>query len=109
MCDALTQNTSLSPRYYRIVINFLLLSALANENDKKGHVLLFGFCLHLSFSLIFGNRRETPSPLYQREMSRNGLKPAVSLAQLCDLSDPDEAPSSHRLIAQWESIIQQNQ
>lgn len=52
--------------------------------------------------------RESPSPLYHREMSRNGLKPAVSLAQLCDV-DPDEAPSSHRLIAQWESIIQQNQ
>lgn len=52
--------------------------------------------------------RETPSPLFQREISRSGLKPAVSLAQLCDV-DPDEAPSSHRLIARWESIIQQNQ
>jgi len=42
------------------------------------------------------------------QSSRNDtLKPAVSLAQLCDL-DPQEAPSSHRLIAQWESLIQQN-
>ncbi|XP_055312769.1 uncharacterized protein LOC129574595 [Sitodiplosis mosellana] len=66
LCDALTQNTSLSPR-------------------------------------------ESPSPLYyQREMSRSVLKPAVSLAQLCDV-DPSETPSSHRLIAQWESIIQKNQ
>ncbi|XP_068158046.1 protein kinase 3 [Drosophila tropicalis] len=36
-----------------------------------------------------------------------GLRPAMSLAQLCDLT-PEEAPSSHRLIAQWESLIKKN-
>lgn len=35
------------------------------------------------------------------------MRPAVSLAQLCDL-DPEEAPSSHELIAKWESLIQRN-
>lgn len=38
----------------------------------------------------------------------SSMRPAVSLAQLCDV-DPDEAPSSHRLIAQWENIIQKQQ
>ncbi|XP_017138555.1 rho GTPase-activating protein gacZ [Drosophila miranda] len=36
-----------------------------------------------------------------------GMRPAMSLAQLCDLT-PEEAPSSHRLIAQWESLIKKN-
>lgn len=36
------------------------------------------------------------------------LRPAVSLAQLCDL-DESETPSSHKLIERWESIIQENQ
>lgn len=52
--------------------------------------------------------RETPSPQFHQAAGRPALKPAVSLAQLCDV-DPDETPSSHRLIAQWENIIQQNQ
>ncbi|CAH2041783.1 unnamed protein product, partial [Iphiclides podalirius] len=39
------------------------------------------------------------------------LKPAKSLAELCELAPGQEflAPSSTRLIAQWESIIQQKQ
>lgn len=37
----------------------------------------------------------------------SGMRPAMSLAQLCDLT-PEEAPSSHRLIAQWESLIKKN-
>ncbi|KAH8368423.1 hypothetical protein KR084_011392, partial [Drosophila pseudotakahashii] len=37
----------------------------------------------------------------------NGLRPAMSLAQLCDLT-PEEAPSSRGLIAQWESLIKKN-
>lgn len=43
--------------------------------------------------------------------SLGSLKPAKSLAQLCDLEPGQEflAPSSTRLIAQWESIIQQKQ
>lgn len=43
--------------------------------------------------------------------SLGSLKPAKSLAQLCELSPGQEflAPSSTRLIAQWESIIQQKQ
>uniref|UniRef100_A0A182RXS9 A-kinase anchor protein 2 C-terminal domain-containing protein n=1 Tax=Anopheles funestus TaxID=62324 RepID=A0A182RXS9_ANOFN len=57
--------------------------------------------------------RETPSPLFEsRSRMGNGcgggMRPAMSLAQLCDL-DPQEAPSSHKLIAQWESLIQQKQ
>uniref|UniRef100_A0A1A9VZ78 A-kinase anchor protein 2 C-terminal domain-containing protein n=1 Tax=Glossina brevipalpis TaxID=37001 RepID=A0A1A9VZ78_9MUSC len=43
----------------------------------------------------------------QRVRSINGMRPAMSLAQLCDLN-PEEAPSSRGLIAQWESLIQQN-
>lgn len=43
--------------------------------------------------------------------SLGSLKPAKSLAELCDLGPGQEflAPSSTRLIAQWESIIQQKQ
>lgn len=39
--------------------------------------------------------------------SNSGMRPAMSLAELCDLT-PEEAPSSHRLIAQWESLIKKN-
>ncbi|KAH8396036.1 hypothetical protein KR222_002269, partial [Zaprionus bogoriensis] len=39
--------------------------------------------------------------------SSSGMRPAMSLAELCDLT-PEEAPSSHRLIAQWESLIKKN-
>uniref|UniRef100_A0A182Y9M1 A-kinase anchor protein 2 C-terminal domain-containing protein n=1 Tax=Anopheles stephensi TaxID=30069 RepID=A0A182Y9M1_ANOST len=57
--------------------------------------------------------RETPSPLFESRTRLGngcggGMRPAMSLAQLCDL-DPQEAPSSHKLIAQWESLIQQKQ
>lgn len=43
--------------------------------------------------------------------SLGSLKPAKSLAELCTLAPGEEflAPSSTRLIAQWESIIQQKQ
>lgn len=43
--------------------------------------------------------------------SLGSLKPAKSLAELCELGPGQEylAPSSTRLIAQWESIIQQKQ
>lgn len=43
--------------------------------------------------------------------SLGSLKPAKSLAELCELAPGQEflAPSSTRLIAQWESIIQQKQ
>lgn len=54
--------------------------------------------------------RTTPSPDLDRKMHQSqlsGIRPAVSLAQLCDL-DPEKAPSSHRLIAKWESMIQRN-
>lgn len=57
--------------------------------------------------------RETPSPQFDNRLGRNGnggggMRPAMSLAQLCDL-DPEEAPSSHKLIAKWENLIQQKQ
>lgn len=42
---------------------------------------------------------------------RNGnyMKPAVSLAVLCDLDSESEAPSSHKLIERFENIIRENQ
>lgn len=52
--------------------------------------------------------RETPSPQFENRQRGSGLRPAMSLAQLCDL-DPEVAPSSHKLIAQWENLIQQKQ
>lgn len=57
--------------------------------------------------------RETPSPQFDNRLGRSGnggggMRPAMSLAQLCDL-DPEEAPSSHKLIAKWENLIQQKQ
>lgn len=56
--------------------------------------------------------RETPSPQFDSRPGRGGtgggMRPAMSLAQLCDL-DPEEAPSSHKLIAKWEHLIQQKQ
>ncbi|XP_013191553.1 uncharacterized protein LOC106135730 [Amyelois transitella] len=54
----------------------------------------------------------SPSPRNSSgQDSLGSLKPAKSLAQLCDLEPGQEflAPSSTRLIAQWESIIQQKQ
>lgn len=55
--------------------------------------------------------RATPSPDFEGKHLYNrggGMRPAMSLAQLCDL-DPQETPSSsHQLIAKWESLIQQN-
>lgn len=39
----------------------------------------------------------------------NYMKPAVSLAKLCDLDSESEAPSSHKLIERFESIIRENQ
>lgn len=52
--------------------------------------------------------RATPSPDF--DVKKNGsctMRPAMSLAQLCDLP-PEEAPSSHRLIVEWENRIQMN-
>lgn len=63
---------------------------------------------------IFGRETPSPQPFIHREGTSGGgnsvssMRPAVSLAQLCDV-DPEEAPSSHRLIAQWENIIQKQQ
>ncbi|XP_068627935.1 uncharacterized protein mdu [Battus philenor] len=54
----------------------------------------------------------SPSPrLSSGNDSLGSLKPAKSLAELCELAPGQEflAPSSTRLIAQWESIIQQKQ
>jgi hypothetical protein len=55
----------------------------------------------------------SPSPTDDRPVPhpRNGnfMRPAVSLAALCDLEDESEAPSSHKLIERFESIIRENQ
>lgn len=58
------------------------------------------------------SRSVSPMPDFDKQQARSagasgGLRPAVSLAQLCDLT-PEEAPSSRGLIAQWENLIQQN-
>jgi hypothetical protein len=73
--------------------------------------------------------RETPSPQFEKLNNRynakiqnkivtspspqlrsgSGMKPAVSLAQLVDDLDPKEAPSSHKLIERWETLIQEKQ
>ncbi|GAB0086947.1 uncharacterized protein DMENIID0001_011780 [Sergentomyia squamirostris] len=47
--------------------------------------------------------RNTPSPKLDIH-SHSKLRPAISLAQLCDV-DPTEAPSAPCLIAQWEDFI----
>lgn len=62
----------------------------------------------LGFENIFS---DSPSPQFNRHGGGGGgggMRPALSLAQLCNV-EPDEAPSSHRLIAQWENLIQQQQ
>ncbi|CAK1583132.1 unnamed protein product [Parnassius mnemosyne] len=54
----------------------------------------------------------SPSPRFSSgNDSLGSLKPAKSLAELCELAPGQEflAPSSTRLIAQWESMIQQKQ
>ncbi|XP_052750368.1 uncharacterized protein LOC113513598 [Galleria mellonella] len=56
-------------------------------------------------------RSPSPSRNSSGHDSLGSLKPAKSLAELCDIEPGQEflAPSSTRLIAQWESIIQQKQ
>lgn len=59
-----------------------------------------------------GDEARSPSPRAgSGQDSLGSLKPAKSLAELCELAPGQEflAPSSTRLIAQWESIIQQKQ
>ncbi|XP_014357568.2 uncharacterized protein LOC106710105 [Papilio machaon] len=59
-----------------------------------------------------GDEARSPSPRTgSGHDSLGSLKPAKSLAELCELAPGQEflAPSSTRLIAQWESIIQQKQ
>lgn len=68
--------------------------------------------MFLYFKFLY-KYRDTPSPQFQRSNNLRsggggGMRPAISLAQLCDV-DPEEAPSSHRLIAQWENMIQKRQ
>lgn len=53
--------------------------------------------------------RNSPSPQFNRNGSdMHGLRPVMSLAQLCDVN-PEEAPSSHQLITQWEKLIKKSQ
>ncbi|XP_039961995.1 uncharacterized protein LOC120775740 isoform X2 [Bactrocera tryoni] len=65
----------------------------------------------ISYSTSLNNSispRATPSPDYDLKKNGGGtMRPAMSLAQLCDLT-PEEAPSSHRLIVEWENRIQMN-
>lgn len=56
----------------------------------------------------FCSSPETQRPVPQPRTGGGVIRPAVSLAQLCDL-DESETPSSHKLIERWESIIQENQ
>lgn len=72
------------------------------------------------------SNRETPSPQFEKHnrytvkthskiiqspspQPKSGMKPALSLAQLVDDLDPKQAPSSHKLIERWETLIQQKQ
>lgn len=50
--------------------------------------------------------RPIPTP---RNANGAIIRPAVSLATLCDFEPDCETPSSHKLIERWESIIQENQ
>ncbi|XP_017476756.1 PREDICTED: ankyrin repeat-containing protein kinase A [Rhagoletis zephyria] len=65
----------------------------------------------ISYSTQLNNSispRATPSPdIDVKKIGSGAMRPAMSLAQLCDLP-PEEAPSSHRLIVEWENRIQMN-
>ncbi|KAH8366941.1 hypothetical protein KR200_005365 [Drosophila serrata] len=95
------------------------------ELDRNGQVfdnLLKGVRFSLNFhSYINSNEPEiVHKPAGNRSLnaaayiangasngSINGMRPDMSLAQLCDLM-PKEAPSSRGLIAQWKSLIKKN-
>lgn len=91
----------------------------ANDSDSSEHCYPPGklrasksigeLCHALNAETIGASNQMSVSPCPPRSASTNtNQRPAVSLAALCDVS-PEEAPSSHRLIAQWEHLIQQRQ
>ncbi|XP_077291002.1 mitotic spindle positioning protein meduse [Arctopsyche grandis] len=59
----------------------------------------------------FGDSYSPSPPNASGPDSYGSMKPAKSLAQLCELGPDEEgmAPSSTKLIAKWESLIQQKQ
>lgn len=67
----------------------------------------------LSRSIDVLNNHSSPSPTLEASrpipQPRNGnyIRPAMSLAALCDFEPDSETPSSHKLIERWESIIQE--
>lgn len=66
----------------------------------------------LSRSIDVLNEMSSPSPTNlesSKPVPQPRIRPAVSLAALCDLDDSTPPPSSHKLIARWEQIIQVNQ
>ncbi|KAH8387056.1 hypothetical protein KR093_004414, partial [Drosophila rubida] len=74
----------------------------SNDVELLGHKSSGNRSLNVAAVLANGNGNALTT-----NGSSSGLRPAMSLAQLCDLT-PEEAPSSHRLIAQWESLIKKN-
>jgi hypothetical protein len=87
-------------------------SSLSDDNDADWSPGMNG---KLSRSIDVLNNT-SPSPILENASRRpippprNGMRPAVSLAALCDFDfEESEAPSSHKLIERWECIIQENQ
>ncbi|XP_030079427.1 myb-like protein I [Drosophila hydei] len=75
----------------------------SNDQELMGHKSAGNRSLNAAAVLSNGGG----SHVLSKSGSNSGMRPAMSLAQLCDLT-PEEAPSSHRLIAQWESLIKKN-
>ncbi|TDG39464.1 hypothetical protein AWZ03_014113 [Drosophila navojoa] len=74
----------------------------SNDLELMGHKSAGNRSLNAGSALSNGSNH-----ILSTSGSNSGMRPAMSLAQLCDLT-PEEAPSSHRLIAQWESLIKKN-
>ncbi|XP_064540637.1 rho GTPase-activating protein gacU isoform X2 [Drosophila montana] len=75
----------------------------SNDLELMGHKSLGNRSLNAAAVLSNGGN----NALTTTGSNSFGMRPAMSLAELCDLT-PEEAPSSHRLIAQWESLIKKN-
>ncbi|KAH8265147.1 hypothetical protein KR044_002097, partial [Drosophila immigrans] len=78
----------------------------SNDVELMGHKASGNRSLNVAAVVANGNGNGNGNALTTNGSS-SGLRPAMSLAELCDLT-PEEAPSSHRLIAQWESLIKKN-
>jgi hypothetical protein len=80
--------------------------SLSDETDEAEWSPING---KLSRSIDVLNETNLDSKPIPQPRIGNALRPAVSLAALCDLDDSEPPPSSHKLIERWEHIIQVNQ